>query len=278
MLRLETDKESDFLKEEDMKRKKTRVAGRLVLLLCVGGGIFIGACEMFKYTPVVMTPLSIPGAEYVGAESCAAEDCHPKESKYFKLTDHASVAINITEEDAEAGQVEACEACHGPGSLHLEEPTDKSKIIRANAETACYSCHLDVKGKVMLQHHHPVPEGRMFCYDCHDMHGSDVRATGGSMLLGQDEKCFKCHKEQKGPFVFEHEAMREGCAVCHTPHGSINDKLLVAGQTITCVRCHIEGSQGEIHHTTYPIATRYNCVDCHTRVHGSNNARSSLRY
>ncbi len=264
-----------------MKKEKTRVAVRLLILLCIGAGIFIGACSIFEFEPVVMTPPSIPGAEYVGSESCI--ECHEAEYKYFQLTDHASVAIDITDEEAEAGQAEACEACHGPGSLHLEDVDDKSKIIRADAETACFNCHLDVKGKFMLQHHHPVPEGRMFCYDCHDMHGSDVRATGGKMLLGagllgQDEKCFKCHKEQRGPFVFEHEAMREGCTVCHTPHGSINDKLLVAGQTITCIRCHIEGSQGEFHHNTYPIATLYNCIDCHSQVHGSNNAASSLRY
>jgi predicted CXXCH cytochrome family protein len=228
---------------------------------------------MFKHAPVVMRPPSIPGAEYVGPEACV--ECHEEESRYFELADHASVAIRITDEEAEAGQVEACEACHGPGSLHLEDEYDKSKIIRANAETACFNCHLDIKGKFMLQHHHPVLEGRMFCYDCHDMHGSDVRATGGSMLLGKDEKCFKCHKEQRGPFVFEHEAMREGCSTCHNPHGSINDKLLVAGQTTTCVRCHWEG---QIRHDYYRIGLGYECTDCHTRVHGSNNARSSLRY
>lgn len=267
-----------------MKRKKTRIAGRLVVLLCIGSGIFIVSCSMFEYEPVVMTPLSIPGAEYIGAENCSAEDCHPKEHKYFQLTDHASVSIDITEEDAEAGQVEACETCHGPGSLHSEDPYDKSKIIRADAET-CFSCHLDVKGKFMLQHHHPVLEGRMSCTDCHDMHGSDVRATGGAMLLGQDEKCFKCHKEMRGPFVFEHEAMREGCSVCHTPHGSINDKLLVAGQTITCIRCHFElafntsdADLGGSGHDGRAIGLGAECIDCHTRVHGSNNAASSLRY
>ncbi len=264
-----------------MKRKKARIAGRLVILLCIGSGIFIGACSIFEYRPVTMTPPSIPGANYVGSEICAT--CHDAESRYFNLTDHASISIDITDEDAEQGQVEGCESCHGPGSLHIEYMSDKSKIIRADAETACYSCHLDVKGKFMLQHHHPVPEGRMACSDCHDSHGSDVRATGGKMLLGagllgQDEKCFKCHKEQRGPFVFEHEAMREGCAVCHTPHGSINDKLLVAGPTITCIRCHIEGSQGEFHHTNYSIAISQDCIDCHTRIHGSNNAKSSLRY
>ncbi len=166
-----------------MKRKKTHVVGRLVLLLCIGSGIFLISCSMFEYEPVVMTPLSIPGAKYIGSESCAAEDCHATESRYFELTDHASVTIDITEDDTEAGEVEGCETCHGPGSLHAEDVLDKSKIIRANAETACFTCHLDVKGKFMLQHHHPVPEGRMFCTNCHDMHGSDVRATGGGNAI-----------------------------------------------------------------------------------------------
>ena len=257
-----------------MKKEKERFAGGLIILVCIG--IFIGACSMLEFSTVVMTPLSIPGAEYVGPESCAAEDCHTAESRYFNLTDHASVTIDITEDDAEAGEVEGCETCHGPGSLHGEDPTDKSKIIRADAETACFSCHLDVKGKFMLQHHHPVLEGRMFCADCHNMHGSDVQATGGKMLLGAgvsglDEKCFKCHKEQRGPFVFEHEAMREGCAVCHTPHGSINDKLLVAGPTITCIRCHIDDKHGAVHHNK-------DCGSCHTDVHGSNIEHSLTAY
>ena len=185
---------------------------------------------------------------------------------------HADVSIDLTDEEVEAGHAEGCETCHGPGSLHVEGRGDKSKIIRANnADATCFKCHLNVKGQFMLEHHHPVPEGRMFCTDCHDMHGKDVRATGGSMLLGKNDKCFKCHKEMRGPFVFEHEAMREGCPVCHTPHGSINDKLLVAGPTVTCVRCHIEDNHGKVHH-------HYDCIDCHTRVHGSNNAASSLRY
>ncbi len=255
-----------------MRKSWTRVAGRLIVLLCLGLGVFFASCSVFEYRPVVMTPPSIPGAAYVGSETCAT--CHDTEYKYFKLSDHASVSIDITEEDAQAGQAEACETCHGPGSLHLEDTANKSWIIRANAETACFTCHLGVKGQFMLQHHHPVPEGRMFCNDCHDMHGSDVRATGGAMLLGQDEACFKCHKEMRGPFVFEHEAMREGCSICHTPHGSINDKLLVAGSTITCVRCHIQSEFGAIQHS----GSNYDCVDCHTRPHGSNNAASYLRY
>lgn len=276
-----------FKRKETMKKRKTHVASGLIILVCAGIGIFIGACSMFEFSPVVMTPPSIPGASYLGSETCAT--CHEAQSKYFKLNDHSSITLNISDEDAEAGQVEGCESCHGPGSLHVEGEGDKTKIIRADPETACFKCHLDIKAKFKLQHHHPVLEGRMTCSDCHNMHGKDVTATGGAMLLGQDEACFKCHKEMKGPFVFPHEAMRDGCVACHNPHGSIMDKMLVAGQTITCLRCHFEqrlnrdvedgnGWIGGSHHSDRGIGVGDECIDCHTRVHGSNNAKSSLRY
>ena len=263
-----------------MTRKKPRPAGWL--LLCIGSGIVFGACTVFQPDGLVMTPPSMPGAEYVGTETCAG--CHEDEHKYFRISDHASVSIDLSDEDVEAGAAEGCETCHGPGSLHVEGMGDKSKIVRSDAVTTCYSCHLNIKGKFQLQHHHPVPEGRMSCTDCHDMHGSDVRATGGSMLLGMDEKCFKCHKEQRGPYVFEHDAMRDGCQSCHNAHGSINDKLLIAGQTTTCLRCHWEvafntgsGGIGNIEHGDYAIGQGEECIDHHRAPHGSNIWRTFNR-
>jgi predicted CXXCH cytochrome family protein len=81
--------------------------------------------------------------------------------------------------------------------------------------------------------------------------------------------------------------MRDGCSVCHNPHGSINDKLLVAGQLLTCLRCHFEpefnvdGSAGGRAHqgTSYLFGQGVGtaCLDCHSQVHGSNLGRS-LRY
>jgi len=212
--------------------------------------VFLGACSVLKHAPVEMRPPSIPGAEYVGPETCSTSDCHRTRQRYFQLNTHSTVAVRITDEDAEAGVAEACETCHGPGSIHVENRGRKSgDILTPDAET-CFGCHLDIKGKFMLQHHHPVPEGVMSCSDCHDMHGSDVRA-------------------------------REGCGSCHDPHGSINDKRLVAGQTITCLRCHWEsrfntatGDIGDHAHSSHNIAAGQDCVDCHTAVHGSNIWRS----
>ena len=124
----------------------------------------------------------------------------------------------------------------------------------------------------------------MTCSDCHSMHGKDVRATGGELLLGSNEKCFNCHKDQKGPFLFEHDVMRDGCTSCHNPHGSINNKLLVAGQSITCLNCHWESSfntSGQLgawpHGFTADIGRGSECIDCHTAPHGSNIDRALRR-
>jgi len=251
------------------------------ILRCTSLCLLVCACSTLDRAPVAMIPSPVPGAEYVGPETCSTSDCHQTEHRFFKLNKHASVAIKISDEDAETGQAEACETCHGPGSVHVENRGRKSGDILVRDPAMCFGCHLDVKGKFMLQHHHPVPEGRMFCSDCHNMHGSDVGASGGAMLLGENEKCFGCHKEMRGPFVFEHDALRDGCASCHNPHGSINDKLLVAGQTVTCLRCHWEpafntssASLGGHEHSSHAIGAGQDCVDCHPAVHGSNVWRS----
>jgi len=263
------------------RKEKGQRIGHTVLAGVVMAAL-AGSCAMFEYEPMVVAPPGVPGATYVGSEMCAA--CHERQHKYFQLADHAGVTLEISEEDAEAGQAEGCETCHGPGSLHAEEYGEKSLIVRSDPQR-CFSCHLNIKGQFMLQHHHPVPEGIMTCSDCHSMHGRDVRATGRQLLLGSDEKCFNCHKEQKGPWVFVHDAMRDGCSSCHNAHGSINDKLLVAGQSTTCIRCHWQpdfnsstATVGSTPHGFFAaIGNGEECIDCHTAPHGSNISRSLRR-
>ena len=33
--------------------------------------------------------------------------------------------------------------------------------------------------------------------------------------------------------------MREGCVTCHDPHGSTNERMLVAKPPFLCQRCHV---------------------------------------
>lgn len=95
--------------------------------------------------------------------------------------------------------------------------------------------------------------------------------------------CRQCHKEKTRPRVFVHEALREGCTVCHRPHGSINDKLLVENDSSLCLKCHAQLSTpgtvlvGDFSHTTrLAEGTCWN-AGCHTAVHGSD-INPHLRY
>lgn len=181
---------------------------------------------------------------------------------------------------------EACESCHGPGSLHVDSSGDKSKIIRYSQER-CFACHADKKHQFQMQFHHPVPEGQMTCLDCHQTH-HNTSAARKAALQRPNETCFKCHKEMKGPFVFEHDPMREGCQTCHEPHGGVYNKLLVADDNALCLRCHWEpntdnaaGNLGGVPHGTgggnYFIGAGEDCVDHHRSPHGSNIWRTFNR-
>jgi predicted CXXCH cytochrome family protein len=102
-------------------------------------------------------------------------------------------------------------------------------------------------------------------------------------MLAQNETCTECHDTQRGPHVFEHEAMREGCTSCHHPHGAVNDKLLTQRNSTLCLKCHFQQQSGGLiliggqDHTS--LLSRGSCwsAGCHEAVHGSQ-VNSSLRY
>ncbi len=237
---------------------------------------------------VVVAPPMIPGAKYVGMDTCAM--CHEKEVKNFKLTQHARVTIP-GEGDRTEGQ--GCESCHGPGSLHVDAGGGKGKFIinPGKDPTVCFQCHLDKNAEFSLQYHHPVKEGKMSCTSCHDPHGEDIDKPKGLWLARVNDVCAQCHREQARPHVFEHEALREGCTTCHNVHGSINDKMLVERDNNLCLKCHAQvaapATSGTVFIGNMPHAgfsptqflQRGSCFSagCHTAVHGSD-INPHLRY
>ncbi|MBI3307278.1 MAG: hypothetical protein HYZ84_05700 [Candidatus Omnitrophica bacterium] len=171
-------------------------------------------------------------------------------------------------------QIQDCEMCHGPAGLHMDAGGGKGNILNPTKDVeTCFQCHTDKKMEFSQPFHHPVLEGKMNCTSCHSAHGTDVRAWSATTLKGVNETCFDCHKEQRGPFVFEHEAVREGCMTCHQVHGSMHSKMLVARDNNLCLRCHTQmnfpviGKQS--HAGRLPQATCFT-AGCHTAVHGSN--------
>ncbi len=237
-----------------------------VIILSLG----IVSCAVYQKASVV-APLEIPGAEYVNMRTCSP--CHREQTESFDGTSHARISAKGMEKEGLG-----CGICHGPGSLHIENEYEPDLILNPDKDPEiCFRCHLDKKAEFRLQYHHPVIEGLVSCSGCHDPHGSDSRPWTVTSFQDTSQICYKCHPEQRGPFVFEHDAMREGCTICHKVHGSVNDKLLIARDSNLCLRCHF---QTQLDSSTFLIGDRSHsgfsprgaCFSggCHVAVHGSN--------
>lgn len=222
-------------------------------------------------------PPEIPGASFIGTAECAT--CHQELVDMFGTATHARLMAHGTNAIS-AG----CESCHGPGSLHAEAGGGSRNIVNpGRSPQVCFQCHLDVRGKFNLPYHHPVLEGKMSCTECHDPHRGDA-TVGGTALESEQALCGKCHIAQAGPFVFEHEALREGCSSCHTVHGSVNNKLLTERNANLCLKCHFQRQTspttvliGDVNHAAF--LRRGTCWSggCHEAVHGSQ-VSPSLRF
>ena len=174
----------------------------------------------------------------------------------------------------------SCNICH----YVMEKRSDQSLFIGENAQDACFKCHKQLRAQINKQSHHPIKEGKIRCQDCHNPHGTvaDKLISANSI----NEKCYECHAEKRGPFLWEHPPATESCLSCHTPHGSSHDKLLVAKRPYLCQRCHsnqqhpgtpygLSDTQVAAGNTVYQASnTRLfyrSCQNCHSQIHGSNH-------
>ena len=259
-----------FLKRKNVQKVLVISAGAI---LAAGGLI---SCMTVQRT--VMVPPQIPGAEFVGSETCA--ECHENVNKHFPGATHA----RLMAEGSNSMNI-GCETCHGAASLHVESGGARHTIVNPDkSPEVCFSCHLDMKGRFNLPHSHPVMDAHVTCTDCHNPHQGNAIIGGGTALTAEIDTCTKCHIAQRGPFVFEHEAIREGCTTCHNPHGSVNDKLLTERNANLCLKCHFQEQVapgviviGGRDHSSF--LSRGTCwsAGCHEAIHGSHIS-SSLRF
>ncbi|HSZ15510.1 MAG TPA: DmsE family decaheme c-type cytochrome [Terracidiphilus sp.] len=188
------------------------------------------------------------------------------------LTCHAGTHPNF-ERSPHAKANVGCTSCH---SVH--KSADKEQLLKASQPTLCFQCHNDTKPQFEMPFHHKVNEGAVSCSDCHDPHGTfgnnNLKSTAD-----QNAICTKCHTETRGPFVYEHAAVKaEGCVGCHTPHGSQNARLLNMPNVNTlCNQCHSPVASGTVHSMNAGSSELSPCTSCHTFIHGSNMNQAFLR-
>ncbi len=279
-----------------MRKNQVGVGAGIALPLALGGLALTVLVSCETVNRVVIVPPNIPGATFVGSKEC--EQCHEAICRDFKTATHARLqakgpnALNL-----------GCESCHGPASLHVESGGDRKTFTsyrpdqpgivsgsqrqtiinpRRSSEN-CLDCHLDKRGQFELPNHHPVPERKLSCLDCHNPHKGSAIKGGGTALLSENEACLQCHPAQRGPYVFEHEAMRDGCTACHEPHGSLNAKMLTVRNHNLCLKCHfqqVSGGRLLIGASDHTVRVQQGTCwsgGCHEAVHGSQ-VSSSLRF
>jgi DmsE family decaheme c-type cytochrome len=195
----------------------------------------------------------------------------PKEVDAKCLSCHSGTHPNFLRSPHAKANV-SCISCHAVHDAKAEN------LLKASQPTLCFQCHNDVKPSFDMPFHHKVNEGAVSCNDCHDVHGSfgnnNLKSTAD-----QNAICTKCHTETRGPFVYEHAAVKaEGCVGCHTPHGSQNARLLnVPNVNTLCNQCHSPVAAGTVHGMNAGSSELTPCTSCHTYIHGSNMNGAFLR-
>jgi DmsE family decaheme c-type cytochrome len=218
---------------------------------------------------------AISGKDYLGIEVCSS--CHRDISLHWAHTVHAKIFRQNPRDEVEA---RGCEACHGPGSRHIANPTEATGIIRFTRKAgvpvdvmnaSCRQCH---QGGNQIHWAGSTHENRRLA--CSDCHNPMANFSANGLLAGNNvnETCFNCHQEQRAQFRRRsHMPLLEGkitCTDCHNPHGSITKALLKADSVNqTCYQCHAE-KRGPFLFEHAPVQD--NCLHCHA-PHGSNHEK-----
>jgi DnaJ-class molecular chaperone len=172
--------------------------------------------------------IAASGLRYSGHLVCA--ECHDDIANTKSASKHAPVT---------------CEACHGPGYSHSQDPTE-NKIS--------------------------VPSGRERCGYCHNYDAS--RPTGFPQIdpaaHGADEPCASCHNPHQPELNIETPA----CDGCHTEIA----RTLSKGhhRNLNCTICHGSGTKHPVDPKNIKPempASRDFCAQCHAKnAAGPKNA------
>lgn len=240
-----------------------------------------------------------PRTPFGSGKDCLA--CHGNASAHLQDPTKAKPTILFGKSEAATEMNAPCESCHKGGTrIHWKGSAHdrndvacvachkvhaaKDQVLVAQTQAGvCFDCHKNVRAETMKIASHPLKSGWMPCSSCHNPHGSVGPAQVTKQSINQT--CYTCHADKRGPYLWQHTPVQENCANCHTPHGSNVNGLLVARTPMLCQQCHESGSHrgavysganlpkgpGQTGTGSTSTVVGKNCLECHGRIHGSNN-------
>jgi DmsE family decaheme c-type cytochrome len=164
----------------------------------------------------------------------------------------------------------ACTNCH----QIMEKVSVKHQLSKSTELEVCFQCHKDRRAQLARSSGHPLATGDMTCSSCHNPHGSATDKLLREASI--NETCYKCHADKRGPFLWEHEPVRDNCLNCHDPHGTSNEYMLKVQRPRLCSQCHVGVGHGTPGNPTTVQAINRSCQNCHTKIHGSNSPAGAL--
>ncbi len=197
------------------------------------------------------------------------------------------------------GRLEAlfvsCEACHGPGSEHIERAPRGQAIVSPSLLTPerqallCGACHSNPRGQhgsrppLDAQGHMPMPGERRKSY-LHD-HVSRVDAASTDLFPSGDSRQLN---QQYTDFIRSPKARSASllmtCSDCHAPHREADFPASLRAapdDEAACIACHAQAGDLHAHalekthydHVRGVDQTQLSCVSCHMVRTAAGGAR-----